>query len=55
MLSNLGKTIEKNFKTSEQRGLKQWIKQGIEKGKEEAVVIFLKLGCIWKLKLKEQV
>ncbi|AJA46777.1 putative transposase [Clostridium pasteurianum DSM 525 = ATCC 6013] len=36
MVSNLGKTIERGFKTSEQRG--------IEKGKEETAVNLLKLG-----------
>jgi len=48
MVSNLGKTIERGFKTSEQRGIKQGIKQGIDKGieqgKEETAVNLLKLG-----------
>lgn len=48
MISNLGNTIEKGFKTSEQRGIKQGIEQGIDKGieqgKEETAVNLLKLG-----------
>lgn len=48
MVSNLGRTIEKGFKTSEQRGFKQGvekgIEKGIEKGKEETAVNLLKLG-----------
>lgn len=44
MVSNLGRTIEKGFKTSEQRGFKQGVEKGIEKGKEETAVNLLKLG-----------
>lgn len=48
MVSNLGKTIEKGFKTSERRGIKQGIeqgiKQGIEKGIEKVAIKMLKKG-----------
>lgn len=44
MVSNLGKTIEKGFKTSEQRGIKQGIKKGIEQGIEKVAIKMLKKG-----------